>query len=176
MSNRGTIGIDRPIIINSERFRDLTTRGVLSKLLQINGITRELLPYYIGIVDNFENIFDFTEGQKIDSKTLVSNPENGIRIEKYNTEAPSVITPTTQTDDLQLFIAVPANQFKTSDWLVSVVNTITSENVTNIDSIYLIAKKLSVIIDGNPYYIWELSGTDAYSTFGADMYKITLNK
>lgn len=176
MSNRGTIGIDRPIIINSERFRDLTTRGVLSKILQINGITRELLPYYIGIVNNFENIFDFSEGQQINSETLVSNTENGIRIEKQNTEVPSVITPTTQPDDLQLFIAVPANQFKTSDWLVSVVNTITSENITNIDSIYLIAKKLSVTIDGNSYYIWELSGTDAYSTFGSDMYKITLNK
>ena len=176
MSNRGTVGIDRPIIINSERFKDVTTRGVLSKLLQINGIAKELLPYYIGIVDNFENIFDFTEGQKINSKTLVSNPENGIRIEKQDTEVPSIITPTTQPNDLQLFIAVPANQFKTNDWLVSVVNTVTSENITDIDSIYLVAKKISVTIDSNPYYIWELSGTDAYSTFGADMYKITLNK
>lgn len=176
MSNRGTIGIDRPIIINSERFRDLTTRGVLSKILQINGITRELLPYYIGIVNNFENIFDFSEGQNINSETLVSNAENGIRIEKQNTEVPSLITPTTQPDDLQLFIAVPVNQFKTSDWLVSVVNTVTSENITDIDSIYLVAKKISVTIDSKPYYLWCLSGTDAYSTFGADMYKITLNK
>jgi hypothetical protein len=150
---------------------------VLSKLLQINGITRELLPYYIGIVDNFENIFDFTEGQKIDSKTLVSNPENGIRIEKQDTEIPSVITPTTQTDDLQLFIAVPANQFKTSDWLVSVVNTAAfNDNVTNIDDVDFKSEKLSLSIDGKPYYLWCIEGKDEYSVFESNVYKITLNK
>jgi hypothetical protein len=139
-------------------------------------VSKELLPYYIGIVNNFENIFDFSDGQEISSESLVSNTENGIRIEKQDTEAPSVITPTTQTDDLQLFIAVPVNQFNSTDWLVSVVNTVTSENITDIDSIYLVAKKLSVTIDSKQYYLWSLSGTDAYSTFGADMYKITLNK
>lgn len=177
MSNRGTIGIDRPIIINSERFRDLTTQGVLSKILQINGITRELLPYYIGIVNNFENIFDFTEGQEINSETLVSNTENGIRIEKQNTEVPSVITPTTQPDDLQLFIAVPANQFKTNDWLVSVVNTAAfNDNVTNIDDVDFKSEKLSLSIDGKPYYLWCIEGKDEYSVFESNVYKMTLNK
>lgn len=177
LSNIGTIGIDRPIIINSERFRDLTTRGVLSKILQINGITRELLPYYIGIVNNFENIFDFSEGQQINSETLVSNTENGIRIEKQNTEVPSVITPTTQPDDLQLFIAVPANQFKTSDWLVSVVNTAAfNDNVTNIDDVDFKSEKLSLSIDGKPYYLWCIEGKDEYSVFESNVYKMTLNK
>jgi hypothetical protein len=176
ISNRGNIGLDRGIEISNSLFFDLAKIGTLESKLQIRGVSKELLPYYIGIVNNFENIFDFSDGQEISSESLVSNTEKGIRIEKQETEAPSVITPTTQTDDLQLFIAVPVNQFNSTDWLVSVVNTVTSENITDIDSIYLVAKKLSVTIDSKPYYLWSLSGTDAYSTFGADMYKITLNK
>ena len=36
---------------------------------------KEILPYYIGIVNKFENIFDFSEGQEISSETLVSDTE-----------------------------------------------------------------------------------------------------
>lgn len=176
LSNKGTIGIDRPIIINSERFRDLTTRGVLSKILQINGITRELLPYYIGIVDNWDKRFDFSEGQQINSETLVSNSENGIRIEKQNTEVPSVITPTTQPDDLQLFIAVPANQFKTSDWLISVIDPETDSNFTNIDNLDFKSEKLSLSIDGKPYYLWCIKGKYDDCTFDSTKFEIKLNK
>lgn len=176
ISSRGNIGLDRGIEISNSLFFDLAKIGTLESKLQIRGVAKDLLPYYIGIVNNFENIFEFSDGQEISSETLVSNTENGIRIEKQDTEAPKIIEPTTYTDDLQLFIAVPANQFNSTDWLVSVVNTVTSENITDIDSIYLVAKKLSVTIDSKPYYLWSLSGTDAYSTFGADVYKITLNK
>lgn len=177
ISSRGNIGTDRGIEINNKLFFGLTQFGTLESTLQIYGITKELLPYYIGIVNNYDNIFDFSEGQEISSETLVSDTENGIRIEKQDTEAPSVITPTTQTDDLQLFIAVPANQFKTNDWLVSVVNTAAfNDNVTNIDDVDFKSKNLTVTIDDKPYYLWCISGKDEYSTFESNVYKITLNK
>jgi hypothetical protein len=163
-------------IIDYKLFTDLSNTGTLTSVLHINGIDKDLLPYYVGIVNNFENIFDFTDGQQINSETLVSNSENGIRIEKYNTEAPREITPTTYSNDLQLFIAVPANQFSSTDWLISVVNIPTGENITELNSLDFSTNKISATIDGKPYYLWNLSGTDSYSTFGADMYKITLNK
>lgn len=138
---------------------------------------KEILPYYVGIVNNFENIFNFSEGQEISSETLVSDAEKGIRIDKYDVEAPKIIEPITHIDDLQLFIAIPTNQFKTSDWLVSVVNTAAlGDNVTNLDNIDFKSEKLSVTIDDKPYYLWYIKGKDEYSVFYSDVYKITLNK
>mgnify|MGYP006967128861 CR=1 FL=1 len=177
ISNRGEIGTTDGLykIIDYKLFTDLSNTGTLSSDLYINGIAKDLLPYYIGIVDKSGKPFDFVEGQEINSKTLLSNAENGIRIEKYNTEAPREITPTTYSNDLQLFIAVPVNQFSSTDWLISVVNIPTGENITELNSLDFSTNKISATIDGKPYYLWILSGID-YSTFGADMYKITLNK
>jgi hypothetical protein len=179
ISSRGNIGTDRGIEISNSLFFGLTQFGTLESTLKIHGVPKDLLPYYIGVVNNYDydNIFDFSDGQEISSETLVSDTENGIRIEKQDTEVPSIITPTTQPNDLQLFIAVPANQFKTSDWLVSVVNTAAfNDNVTNIDDEWFKSEKLSLLIDGKPYYLWCIEGKDEYSIFESNAYKITLNK
>ena len=85
--------------------------------------------------------------------------------------------PITHKDDLQLFIAVPANQFKTNDWLVSVVNTAAfGDNVTNIDDLDFKSEKLSLSIDGKPYYLWYIKGKYTDCIFRSNVYKITLNK
>ena len=177
ISNRGNIGLDRGIEISNSLFFDLAKIGTLESKLQIRGVAKELLPYYIGIVNNFENIFDFSDGQEISSESLVSNTENGIRIEKQDTEAPKIIEPTTYTDDLQLFIAVPANQFSSTDWIVSVVNTAAfNDNVTELDDIDFKSEKLSITIDDKPYYLWYIKGKYADCIFRSNVYKITLNK
>ena len=137
---------------------------------------KEILPYYIGIVNKFENIFDFSEGQEISSETLVSDTEKGIRIDRYDVEAPKTIEPITYIDDLQLFIAVPTNQFKTNDWLVSVNDPETGSNFTNVDNVDFKSEKITVTIDNKSYYLWCISGKDEYSTFESNVYKITLNK
>lgn len=179
ISNRGTIGTTEGLykIIDYKLFAELPNTGTLTSLLHINGIDKELLPYYLGYVNNYDNIFDFVEGQEISSETLVNNTENGIRIDRYDVEAPKIIEPTTYTDDLQLFIAVPANQFSSTNWLVSVVNTAAfNDDVTNIDDEWFKSEKLSLLIDGKPYYLWCIEGKDEYSVFESNTYKITLNK
>lgn len=106
----------------------------------------------------------------------MSDTEKGIRIDRYDVEAPKTIEPITHIDDLQLFIAVPANQFKTNDWLVSVNDPETGSNFTNVDNVDFKSEKLTVTIDDKPYYLWCISGKDEYSTFESNVYKITLNK
>ena len=186
ISNRGTIGVDIPIIINNERFEGFETRGEFSKIIKIKGVDKETLPYYVGIVNNWEkveNVFNFTEGQEIssDSEILVNNVENGIRIEKDDNKAPREINVYTNNGDLLFFIAVPTNQFgqqiDSSNWLLSVVNTSAFNNdVTNIDDVDFKSEKLSVKIDGKEYYLWCIKCKYEDSTFASSVYKITLNK
>ena len=60
----------------------------------------------------------------------------------------------------------PANQFKTNDWLVSVVNTAAfNDNVTNRETLDFKSEKLSITIDDKPYYLWCIKGKDEYSIF-----------
>ena len=71
----------------------------------------------------------------------------------------------------------PVNQFKTNDWLVSVVNTAAfNDNVTNRETLDFKSEKLSITIDDKPYYLWFIKGKDEYSIFRSNVYKITLNK
>ena len=89
---------------------------------------------------------------------------------------PKTIEPITYIDDLQLFIAVPADQFKTNNWLVSVNDPETGSNFTNVDNVDFKSEKITITIDNKPYYLWCIKGKYDDCTFESTKFEIKLNK
>lgn len=168
MSNRGTVGIDRPIIINSERFKDVITRGVLSKLLQINGITKEFLPYYTGFVSNFDKKVDFVENNDY-TQLFVDNTDSDITITKYDTDLVSPLYFNQYASDYQFIFAVPANDFLTSDWLENIIdNTSFKQSWLNWgEGLDYSDIKTTIKINNKTYYVLTLLCNYEDTAFGA---------